>query len=129
MNQGSGGGGGSGGSSGVAGLSADAFIADDGSVDYVRLATTLVGGAMMVYSVGTAAIVDAVIGLAVGGIDWIAGFGSGLLKHGFGIIIASGTAAWEAATALVRATSGLWVPVLVLALALGYLYLVGWWNE
>jgi hypothetical protein len=124
MNLGSGGGGGSGSSGGVS-LSVETFRSEDGSsILWGKLATTIIGALMAAYGVGVSAIVDAVFQLAIGGVDWVANFASGLVTEGVGVFITLGTTAWNLALAPVKGMAGLWVPFAVLAVALGYLYLI-----
>lgn len=117
MNLGSGGG-------GDGGVSATQFR-DGGQILWGKLATTIMGAFIAAYGVGISAIIDAVVGLVVGGIDWFAGFLSGLLiEEPAGVVIALGTTAWDLAIGAVEGLTGLWVPLAVMAVALGYLYLV-----
>lgn len=120
VNAGTGGGGGSGSTR----LSAKSFQNSDGSIDWVGLVMTLGGAFAMAWGVGLAAVLDAVFALIIGGVNWFAGFGSGLVNEGAGLIIVLGTRAWALSTASIRGLSGIWVPVVVVGLALGYLYLI-----
>jgi len=125
MNLGSGGGGGSGSSGGGASLSAEAFRSEDGtSILWGKLATTIVGALLAIYGLGVSAVVDAVLQLVIGGVNWVAGFTSGLVSEAAGVGIAMGTTAWSLATAPVRGMVGIWVPFAVLAVAFVYIYLI-----
>lgn len=105
-------------------LTAEAFRNEDGSMDYVSLGLTLIGSVVAAWSVGIAAVIDAVFQLVIGGIDWVASFSSGLVTEGAGVFITLGTRAWALGISPIRGLSGIWVPVVVLAVALGYLYLL-----
>ena len=111
--------------SGGTGLSTEWFIGDDGiSIRWERLATTLVGSVLVAWGVGFATVVDAIFPLVISGVKWLASFGSGLLKESFGIIIAMGTTAWSLALGSVEGLTGLWVPVVMLAVVLAYFALI-----
>ena len=113
--------------SGGTGLSTEWFIGEDGiSIRWERLATTIVGSVLVAWGVGFATVVDAIFQFVIGGIDWLASFGSGLLEESLGIVIAMGTTAWGLAVGTVEGLTGLWVPVVVLAVALAFLYVVRW---
>ncbi|MFB6188578.1 MAG: hypothetical protein ABEI57_01725 [Halapricum sp.] len=129
MNRGAGGGGGGSGGDGsvwdVGPIKASAFTTDDGTgIKWVQLATTIIGGLLMAWSVGVSAIVDAVFGLVVGGIDWLSEVVSSIVEESLGVPITVGTVAWNTAVGTIKGLSGLWVPALVLGVALGYLYLI-----
>lgn len=119
-----GGGGGDGGNTSPGSLAADQFR-DGNSILWRKLATTIMGAFIAAYGVGFSAIVDAVFGLAIGGVNWVGDFLSGLLiEEPAGVVIALGTTAWDLAIGSVEGLTGLWVPIAVLAVVLAYLYLM-----
>ena len=109
--------------SGSTGLTVDQFT-DGTTILWGKLATTVVGGVLVVWSVGIGAIWDAIFSAAIAGVDWVAGLGSTIVKGLSGIVIAMGNAGWAAAIAPVEAVTGIWVPFTVLAIALGYLFIL-----
>lgn len=109
-------------SSSDTGLSADEFIGEDGvSVRWGEVALVIAGGFATVFGVGVSAVVGGFFDLLQGVYAGIAWFASTGLKLGIGAIAELGIGAWAAAIGALEGLTGLWVPIVAVAIGLAVL--------
>lgn len=113
------------GSSGT-GLSGDVFVGEDGSIDVQALALTVSGGLVTAVGVGVGGVWNAVFQGAISLVGGVTSFGSDVIGSFLRMATDWAALAWSIPTGIVEGMTGLWVPVATFAMALAFLYIVGW---